>query len=216
MTQRRKTETAMAAAGEILLGETGAADDEALAGRSAVARRVASEQGISVRAAKKQVRDLLRVQLGKVPERAGRRVRKTWERTIGTLAEKSGLDSPEEAVRRIRVLLDRLRTRVLGGGMGGKSGTKDDRDWPDIEVRGTPTGSIPAGAAGYQGTRGPAYASAGGAEPAPAAGAAYTVELESGIRDYTMDPDPGTRGDSGVEADADGGLGGHSGTRDDR
>jgi hypothetical protein len=86
-------------------------------GRGELARSLARRHGISVREAKRQVRDLERVVRrleGRTPSR-GKRVRRSFERT--------GSELGEALARGVEVVREQLGRVLTTGGLAGKSGT---------------------------------------------------------------------------------------------
>lgn len=80
------------AAARALRGVLNEDEMETASSRGAVARTLARRQGISVRAARRQVRDLIRVGL-EAPARGGKSIRRAWARTLAILAGREP-DSP--------------------------------------------------------------------------------------------------------------------------
>jgi|tagenome__1003787_1003787.scaffolds.fasta_scaffold20987774_5 hypothetical protein len=135
---RIRGKTSLAALGPLL-----GAVVEAEPGSGASARNLAERQGISVRAAKRQLRDLQRTLIGGMPG-AGKKERRTRQRAAEALwnllppsarDEASATEIVERVVAAMEGILpargmrqvERLRRSVRDwGGLGGESGTGED------------------------------------------------------------------------------------------
>jgi hypothetical protein len=85
-------------ASRALRGMLGDDEIDPAGSRGTLARTLAKRQGISVRAARRQVRDLIRVGL-EAPARGGKSIRRAWQRTVAILGGREPeAPSPDLAV----------------------------------------------------------------------------------------------------------------------
>jgi hypothetical protein len=105
--------------------------------RGEIARRMASEGGMKVTEARRQLRDLLRVEQSRGPGHGGRAERRAWER-LAAITVPVGAAAPGEPETVYQRIIDGVRSRVWGG-LGGQAGTDDDRFWfsPRAPIAGT-------------------------------------------------------------------------------